>query len=383
MRGILLSEYCLRSDMMTGMSVTSQNDVLLVNKSYPCIEVYKPGTVGTSPASRTPGLCSDELFTPWDVAALPCGNFAVTEPHDACVKIFSADGKVVSTIHGQELKCPRGIAVNSQGNIIVTDSQVKCVYVYSADGSKLEHVIKGAKDEGPLFVQPFHVTVNRLTDSIIVSDYGKDCLTVFDSEGNFLYNYGVDIATLMTSHHDGDEKEASMHKDTSSNAHVIDKVHMKADPATEHVEKVETKHIRRQSSLRERLFGRKKRKDSHSDEKHHQNGKSRDQKNVVKEEAPKVNGSEVNQAQPVKSFAPRKQHVLYSPFGVCTDKFGLIFIAEYTNQRVQVVTADGHFKCMVVQRDDGIRYPRAVAIDNNGHLVVGERFGWVKTFQYI
>ncbi|XP_013402463.1 tripartite motif-containing protein 3-like [Lingula anatina] len=73
---------------------------------------------------------------------------------------------------------------------------------------------------------------------------------------------------------------------------------------------------------------------------------------------------------------------LDSPWGVCTDSVGHIFIADKYNNRVVVLTSDGQLLRYVVGPQH-VSVPTGVAIDNKGQLVVGENGRQVKIFRYM
>ncbi|XP_013394277.2 E3 ubiquitin-protein ligase TRIM71-like [Lingula anatina] len=71
------------------------------------------------------------------------------------------------------------------------------------------------------------------------------------------------------------------------------------------------------------------------------------------------------------------------PGGVCVDKFGNIFIADYSNNRVVILDSDGGFLCNILTMSDGIWRPVSVDVTNNGELVVGTGPGKIHTYKYI
>ncbi|XP_013400424.1 tripartite motif-containing protein 3-like [Lingula anatina] len=74
---------------------------------------------------------------------------------------------------------------------------------------------------------------------------------------------------------------------------------------------------------------------------------------------------------------------LSSPGGVCTDSYGHIFIADTGNHRIVALSPQGEFIRYIATEDDGLECPTALAINPAGQLVVAERQGKVKTFQYL
>lgn len=71
------------------------------------------------------------------------------------------------------------------------------------------------------------------------------------------------------------------------------------------------------------------------------------------------------------------------PTGVCVDRYDNIIIADSDNHRIHLLNRDGKFVKYVVTKRDGLRYPLAVAINNEGDLVVTQLKGEVKVFKYV
>ncbi|XP_013410118.1 tripartite motif-containing protein 3-like [Lingula anatina] len=74
---------------------------------------------------------------------------------------------------------------------------------------------------------------------------------------------------------------------------------------------------------------------------------------------------------------------LAAPSGVCTDRYGHIFIADCNNHRIVALSPRGKFIRYIATEDDGLESPKALAISPAGMLVVAEADGKVKKFQYL
>ena len=74
---------------------------------------------------------------------------------------------------------------------------------------------------------------------------------------------------------------------------------------------------------------------------------------------------------------------LNHPYGVCTDNFGHIIVADNWNHRITLLEQNCRFIRHLLTKDDGIEWPQQVGIDSKGNLVVAELGGLVKVFQYI
>ncbi|XP_076457439.1 E3 ubiquitin-protein ligase TRIM56-like [Babylonia areolata] len=84
----------------------------------------------------------------------------------------------------------------------------------------------------------------------------------------------------------------------------------------------------------------------------------------------------------VYSYQPGGAHVLKSPQGLCVDNIGNVFIADYGNSRVQLVTGEGAFQRFVLARESGIKRPVAIHMTTSSKLIVVQSDGMVKVFSY-
>ena len=76
------------------------------------------------------------------------------------------------------------------------------------------------------------------------------------------------------------------------------------------------------------------------------------------------------------------EHQLIQTRGICVDKYGYILLADQQSDCVQILTPTRQFIRFVVTSENGVHQPIAVAINKQGHLIVTEKSGYVKIFQY-
>ncbi|CAH1781267.1 unnamed protein product, partial [Owenia fusiformis] len=65
------------------------------------------------------------------------------------------------------------------------------------------------------------------------------------------------------------------------------------------------------------------------------------------------------------------ENALNDPFGVCVDTLGNILVADYGNNRVQLLSPDGNFIRHVLSESEGLKYPWCLAMDTDDNLLVG------------
>ncbi|CAH1796065.1 unnamed protein product [Owenia fusiformis] len=76
------------------------------------------------------------------------------------------------------------------------------------------------------------------------------------------------------------------------------------------------------------------------------------------------------------------QNQLTNPWGLCTDRADNIIVADCGNHRVNLLTPDGKFIKYLLQASDGLQFPRAVAVDKEGQLLVGDNKGYIWCVKY-
>lgn len=74
--------------------------------------------------------------------------------------------------------------------------------------------------------------------------------------------------------------------------------------------------------------------------------------------------------------------LLNYPFGVAVDKHSNIFVASYQNDSIIVISADGeHMRC-ILGKEDGIKNPCGICIDQkNNNLLVTSYGGTVNLYR--
>lgn len=61
---------------------------------------------------------------------------------------------------------------------------------------------------------------------------------------------------------------------------------------------------------------------------------------------------------------------LKSPYGVCCDIYGNIYIADHYNDRISYFTRDGTFLCHIVTRQDDIFHPQGISVSDSMKMYV-------------
>ncbi|XP_021373488.1 uncharacterized protein LOC110463309 [Mizuhopecten yessoensis] len=73
----------------------------------------------------------------------------------------------------------------------------------------------------------------------------------------------------------------------------------------------------------------------------------------------------------------------FEPWGLCVDQHDNIFISDRFNDVIHVLNENGVFQKFLLTEDDGIRRPLGIAVDNAGHIWVGNEDGSIHVFEYL
>lgn len=73
----------------------------------------------------------------------------------------------------------------------------------------------------------------------------------------------------------------------------------------------------------------------------------------------------------------------HKPQGVCIDDYDNIIIADNRNHRIHLLSSDGKFVKYILTDQDGLMYPQALAINDEGDLLVTQHWGDVKVYKYL
>lgn len=72
------------------------------------------------------------------------------------------------------------------------------------------------------------------------------------------------------------------------------------------------------------------------------------------------------------------------PYGICSDAYGHIIVADTWNNRVCMLSDEAKFMKIILAKEHGMEYPQALTVDpSTGFLVVAEKQGTIKIFQYL
>lgn len=76
------------------------------------------------------------------------------------------------------------------------------------------------------------------------------------------------------------------------------------------------------------------------------------------------------------------QDVIRDPRGICTDRFGNIFIADKTGNAVHCLNNEGQYQSVLINEADGLLSPIALCLSPFGQLVVTQENGDIKVYKH-
>ncbi|XP_035683147.1 tripartite motif-containing protein 2-like [Branchiostoma floridae] len=167
----------------------SQGEILVADNGNKRLQMFDSKGTFKWKSEKEEG---DKFLKPVDVAVTPDGNIYITDVANKCVKKFDPKGEVISKFGNDVLDIPSGIAYDARtDHVLVTDAGKNRITIHSSDGELLHH-FGSTGDDDSNFNRPIFVAVNSHSD-IIVSDYKNHCVKVFDSEGLFLFKFGGEV----------------------------------------------------------------------------------------------------------------------------------------------------------------------------------------------
>lgn len=81
-------------------------------------------------------------------------------------------------------------------------------------------------------------------------------------------------------------------------------------------------------------------------------------------------------------YKPNGQNGLKKPQGVCVDKLGNLFVADFGNNRVQLLASDGLFQRNVLGIESALEKPVAIRVSGSNRMIIVQSDGMVKVFSY-
>ena len=135
------------------------------------------------------GVCG-----PVGVAITKMGEVVVTEWDGNCVSVFSPSGEKLRSFGTQgsgqgQFDRPCGVTVDGEGNILVADTYNNRIQKFTAGGKFITAV--GKKGRGPLqFWYPTDIAFNTINNKVYVVNIGNCCIKVLNSDLTFSCHLG-------------------------------------------------------------------------------------------------------------------------------------------------------------------------------------------------
>ena len=84
----------------------------------------------------------------------------------------------------------------------------------------------------------------------------------------------------------------------------------------------------------------------------------------------------------VFQYKPEGNKALKRPQGACVDVIGNLFVADFGNNRVQLLSNDGSFQRHVLGSESGLEKPVAIRVSGSNRMIIVQGDGMVKVFSY-
>ena len=142
----------------------------------------------------TPVRTITELNHPWGVTVSDDGHVIVAEWYDQCVTILDNEGKKVKSFGGEggsgnvQFSWPRGVAITPDNFILVSDESNR-IQKISMDGDCIASV--GEVGSGPLqFDDPDGITISPITGQVYIADPFNHRIQVLNPDLTFSHSFG-------------------------------------------------------------------------------------------------------------------------------------------------------------------------------------------------
>ena len=137
----------------SGVAQLSNGNIVVADQNNHCIRIVTPAGVVTTLAGSTSGFAdgtgtSAKFYYPHGVAVLSNGNIVVVDPGNQRIRIVTYPAGVVTTLAGQgsggftdatgtnaQFNGPQGVAVLSNGNIVVADTNNQRIRIVTPAGA--------------------------------------------------------------------------------------------------------------------------------------------------------------------------------------------------------------------------------------------------------
>ncbi|XP_014483100.1 PREDICTED: E3 ubiquitin-protein ligase TRIM71-like isoform X2 [Dinoponera quadriceps] len=184
-------------DRPAGIAVDSRQRIIIADKDNHRIQILQmDGTFVNSFGQK--GHENGQFNYPWDVAVNSECRIAVSDTRNHRVQLFSPDG-VFLCKYGYEntpnmwkyFDSPRGVCFTPDGSLIVSDfNNHTLVSIDSRFSSARTLTCEAVDNSNKPFLRPQGVVVDD-KGNIIVADSRNHRIQVFNSNGRFLWKYGV------------------------------------------------------------------------------------------------------------------------------------------------------------------------------------------------
>ena len=74
---------------------------------------------------------------------------------------------------------------------------------------------------------------------------------------------------------------------------------------------------------------------------------------------------------------------IFSPYGLCTDNSGRVFITDCMNDKVHILDKNGRFLQYLLTSAQGLRKPYNIDVDNAGNVWIANLNGRVTVYRYL
>ena len=135
----------------------------------------------------TKGELDGKLNDPWGISTSPEGNIIVADKGNKRVVVFTPEGRVLLTLHGDQLVPAHCIFHGNR--YFVSDFDGNCIKVFSDLGNFLYQFGRKGTGDGE-FCHPLGLAVDK-SDRLVVCDHDNHHIQLFQLDGAFCCKFGT------------------------------------------------------------------------------------------------------------------------------------------------------------------------------------------------
>ena len=182
-----------------GITISSKGNVIVCDQFHNRIQIFDcEGNFISEFGSKGNG--DGQFNNPEGICVGLNDNIYVCDYFNNRIQIFDSKGKFISKFgtkgnENGQFNGPVGITINSKGNIIVCEFSSR-IQIFDLEGNFISKFVPKENGKGQIHYL-FGVCTDQ-NDNILVCDYNNNKIQIFDSEGKYITQFGMNYPIAIT-----------------------------------------------------------------------------------------------------------------------------------------------------------------------------------------